>query len=352
MALTASPASDKEKILSICRNLNINNIEIRSESDPDVAKYIKTKLIEEIQLDMPSYISGLISDVKFIIINNIEKLKSLGLMKGVQNSRITRRVILLLQKNLQKQMISGNRTVYVIRGVITTSKILKLYHLLDLISTQSLLASKRFLDKIMSERGTKSDVELSKDEAILNLYKKIDGFLNSGMENPKIEEVKRILSSEINGEKKVIIFTQYRDNVDAIFENIKMINGIKPVRFIGQGKNGLSQKEQVDIIKDFEAGVYNVLVSTSISEEGISIKGADLAIFYEAIPSAIRSIQRRGRVGRYDIGKVYILMIKGTNDQGYYWLSKIREGKMKKIIRTLRNDPDIVKFDGTLKPFT
>lgn len=352
LALTASPASDKEKILTICRNLSISNIEIRSESDPDVIKYIKTKLIEEIQLDMPDYISSLISDIKFIIADNIEKLRSIGLLKEVSNSKITRRLILMLQKNLQAQMARGNRSIYVIRGIITTSKLLKMYYLLDLVSTQSLLASKRFLDRIINGKSTKSDIELSKDQSVINLLNKIDGLLGSGMENPKINEVKRILMNEISGEKKAIIFTQYRDNVDAIFDNIKSLNGIRPVKFIGQGKNGLSQKEQVDIIKDFESGVYNVLVSTSISEEGISIKGVDLAIFYETIPSAIRSIQRRGRVGRYNIGKIYILIIKGTTDQGYYWVSRQRENKMKRMIKTLKNDPDMIKFDGTLNPFT
>lgn len=129
------------------------------------------------------------------------------------------------------------------------------------------------------------------------------------------------------------------------------MENIRPVRFIGQGKGGLSQKEQVNIISDFESGVYNVLVSTSVSEEGMSIRGVDIAVFYETIPSAIRNIQRRGRVGRFAAGKVFILITKGTNDESYYWLSKRREKSMKKIIKNIQENPENIKQDGTLNPF-
>ncbi len=84
----------------------------------------------------------------------------------------------------------------------------------------------------------------------------------------------------------------------------------------------------------------------------MSIKGADIAVFYETIPSAIRSIQRKGRVGRYNTGKIYILIVKGTSDQSYYWVSLQRERRMRKIIKKIQGNPDSLKYDGTLGPFT
>ncbi len=322
LGLTASPASDQEKINLICRNLSIANVEIRGEDDPDVAPYVKSKTIEEIRLELPNEILEIISYLKIFIQEQVVALQHVGLLKDAALNRINRRTILMLQKSLQARMFSGNRNFYTIRGIIITSKLLKLYHALNLISTQSVGAFNRFIQKIINEGTSKTDKELAKAEQIRWLFEKSQKILDSGVEHPKLKELSKILSDSFSSEQKAIIFTQYRDTVDVIYDTVRRNEGVRPVKFIGQGKSGLSQKKQIEIIKDFEAGVYNVLVSTSVSEEGMSIKGADLAIFYETVPSGIRSIQRRGRVGRFNAGKIFILITEGTNDEGYYWVSK------------------------------
>ena len=65
-------------------------------------------------------------------------------------------------------------------------------------------------------------------------------------------------------------------------------------------------------------GQYQVLISTSVAEEGIDIPSVDLVILYEPVPSEIRMIQRRGRTGRKNKGKMIVLITKGTRDESYY----------------------------------
>ncbi len=351
LGLTASPASDQEKINLICRNLNITNVEIRGEDDPDVAPYVKAKTIEEVRLKLPEELTEIVNKLRFFIQEQVAALQNVGLLKNTPINRITRVTILMLQKSLQKRMFTGQRNFYTIRGIIITAKLLKLYHALNLISTQSVEAFYNFLEKIIKEGKSKADKELSSSQDFNWFYETTGKLLEKGIEHPKIPEIKKILIESFDSEQKAIIFTQYRDTVDSIFKNLKDIAGIRPIRFIGQGKGGLSQKKQVEIIKDFESGVYNVLISTSVSEEGISIKGADLAIFYETIPSGIRAIQRRGRVGRFNAGKIFILITEGTNDEGYYWVSKRKESRMKKLIKKIKENPQLLKNDGTLNPF-
>ena len=351
LGLTASPASDREKIRLICNNLDIKNIEIRSEDDPDVKPYIKAKLIQEIRLPLPKEILEISSGLKNIIVEQIASLQNLGLMKNVPVSRINRVTILMLQKSLQKRMFAGARNGYTIRGIIATSKILKLYHALNLISTQSVESFSKFAGKIIKQGTAKTDKELAKTPEFVDLYERASKLLDEGVEHPKIAETIRILKEYLNKDKRAIIFTQYRDSVDTIYSHLLKIEGIRPVKFIGQAKGGLSQKDQINIIKDFEAGVNNVLVSTSVSEEGMSIRGADVAIFYETIPSGIRAIQRRGRVGRFGAGRIFILIAEDTNDEGYYWVAKKRESSMKKIIKDIKANPESLRNDGTLKGF-
>ncbi len=352
LALTASPASDREKISAICKNLDIDNMEIRGEDDPDVTQYVKTKVVEEIRLKLDDRFNGMISSLKNEINEQIASLQAGGLLKNTPASRINRVSILLLQKSLQRQMFAGNKSFYAIRGIIGTSKLLKLYHALNLLSTQSLEGFNKFISKIINDGKSKTDKELAKSQNIVRLYTTSSELLEQGVEHPKIDTLINILEKNFDPEQKAIIFTQYRDTVDVIYKKLKSMKGINCVKFVGQGKKGLSQKEQINIIKDFEAGVYNVLISTSVSEEGMSIRGVDLAIFYETVPSAIRSIQRRGRVGRFNAGKIFILITEGTNDEGYYWVSKRKETRMKKLIKKIKENPSSLRQDGTLGPFT
>ncbi len=80
----------------------------------------------------------------------------------------------------------------------------------------------------------------------------------------------------------------------------------------------------MEILDAFRAGEYNVLIATSVAEEGLDIPSTDLVIFYEPVPSEIRSIQRRGRTGRNAVGRVVVLMSKGTRDEGAYRVSQAR----------------------------
>jgi Fanconi anemia group M protein len=143
--------------------------------------------------------------------------------------------------------------------------------------------------------------------------------------HPKVAKLQEIVVKEVKD--KIIIFTQYRATASDIYFELKSIEGVKPVMLIGQ-KSGLTQKEQVGVIRDFEDGFFNVLICTSIGEEGLDIKGVGSAVFYEPVPSEIRSIQRRGRVARLVEGRIYVLVTKGTRDEAYYWTAYHKEKKM------------------------
>ena len=143
-----------------------------------------------------------------------------------------------------------------------------------------------------------------------------------GLEHPKLNKLSELLKKELGaedgvqtrlsslrtgaeGEKnkntpKIIVFTQFRDTLDIIYKKCEK-EGIKSVKFYGQGtrdgEKGLTQKKQREIIKSFKTGNYDVLLSTSVAEEGIDIPAVDLVILYEPVPSEVRMIQRRGRTG-------------------------------------------------------
>ena len=124
----------------------------------------------------------------------------------------------------------------------------------------------------------------------------------------------------------------------------KKLNKIPQVNakiFVGQlkkGETGLSQKEQKAIIEDFREGKINTLVATSIGEEGLDIPEVSSVIFYEPVPSAIRSIQRRGRTARLSPGKLIILITKDTRDVAFHYAAIAREKKMYKTLSLVQKE--------------
>ena len=137
---------------------------------------------------------------------------------------------------------------------------------------------------------------------------------------------------------KIIVFTQFRDSAVKIKEVLG--DGIKSSIFVGQAKKGttgLSQKEQQWMLSEFKDNVFNVLIATSVAEEGLDIPKVDLVMFYEPIPSAIRHIQRRGRTGRQEKGRVIVLMANNTRDVGYRWSAFYKEKRMHRLLADLKS---------------
>ncbi|MFQ5919869.1 MAG: helicase-related protein, partial [Thermoplasmata archaeon] len=138
----------------------------------------------------------------------------------------------------------------------------------------------------------------------------------------------------------VILFTHYRETSDLMARELAQVPGVRPFRFVGQadraGDRGLSQREQVDLVKRFKAGEFNVMVATSVAEEGLDIPSTDLVVFYEPIPSEIRTIQRRGRTGRDRPGRVVVVVTKDSRDEAYLYSARNKERKMHMQLDRLR----------------
>ena len=114
--------------------------------------------------------------------------------------------------------------------------------------------------------------------------------------------------------------------------NTLKAGGISAERFVGKAtkdqEKGLSQKKQIATITRFREGEFQVLVATSVGEEGLDIPSTDVVIFYEPVPSEIRSIQRKGRTGRHKTGRIIVLVTRKTADETFQIVSRRREKAM------------------------
>ena len=245
-------------------------------------------------------------------------------------------------------MIStGNRNFNVLAGASAGAQSIKLQYCLELLETQTLQSLQRYMQDLFDQakqNKSKAVKQLIKQPNFNQAYIKTTELIARKIENPKLAKLKELVEKEFktkNKIKRIIIFSQYRETIVKICKTLNEIPGVNARVFVGQlkkGETGLSQKEQQQVIRDFSLGKINIIVSTSIGEEGLDIPEVSAVIFYEPIPSAIRQIQRRGRTARLKPGKLIILMIKNTRDEAYYWVAFHKEKRMYQALNGLKEE--------------
>ena len=222
---------------------------------------------------------------------------------------------------------------------------MKVDHAIELLETQGIKPLHSYFKRMRQDALTskvKAVKNLMEDESFKSSMYFTEELVKQNIDHPKLLKLKELVQETIEKDSsaKIIIFTQFRDSAEEIVKNIDELN-VKNHIFVGQAKKnglGFSQKQQKEILDQFSAGEFNILIATSVAEEGLDIPKVDKVIFYEPIPSAIRSIQRRGRTGRLEEGEVTILMTKGTRDEIYRWSAHHKEKRMYRNLEQLKKD--------------
>ena len=338
LGLTASPGSDAEKIKEVCKNLHIEAVEIRTPDEADVVPYIQDTTTEWVGVDLPASFSEILTGLKDCYLSRLRQIKQYGYLNSVD---MKKRELLELQRQLFSEA-QGNKDAAILHSVSLLAGALKIEHAIELIETQGIAPLYAYLQKIeveAREGKSKAVQSLVNDVSFKSAFIKAAQFYEVGIQHPKLVKLVDIVEKEIASVKKLLIFTQYRDSATAAVAALSKLSGVNAQIFVGQtkkGETGMSQKQQKELMERFHAGEFNILVCTSVGEEGLDIPEVDLVIFYEPIPSAIRHIQRRGRTGRHDIGKVIVLMANNTRDVRYRWVAHHKEQRMIRILKQLK----------------
>lgn len=357
LGLTASPGSDKEKIKEVCDNLYIQNIVVKTEEDNDVRPYFNPVAIDWVRVKMSSELEKIKTHVDKALKIRLKGLKNMGVIRTVSVNKLD---ILKARGRVQSAIArSVNPKKECFQAISILSAVINIQHSQELIETQGVVTFNKYVARLRKKK-TKAAKSLIQDPNFGKAIYLAREAEKHGLEHPKLKKVTDIIKKELgqNGQtklqsdryvkdadqksSKIMVFTQYRDSLEMIHQKLEK-EGIKSAKFFGQasrdGEKGLTQKEQKEIIKAFKIGEYDVLLSTSVAEEGIDIPAVDLVILYEPVPSEVRMIQRRGRTGRKRSGRVKVLITNGTRDESYYWASVNKERRMKHQLI----DPDVLE---------
>lgn len=341
LGLTASPGSDAGKVKEICAHLAAEAIEVRSRDSKDVISYLQDREFKKVEVPFPKEFVEIQVLLKRIYDSKVNELRERNLLYGPAN-----KISLLQLQGKLAARASQSKDFMAMLGMSATATAIKVAHAMELLETQTLFGLREYMKGLQEqarEKKTRGVQKLVSSGEFNAAMISLDQLLTSGIEHPKLEECAVIVENhfEENSNSKVIVFTQFRETAVQLVNRLNKSEGIKASTFFGQakkGETGYSQKEQKEIIDKLNNGELNVIVATSIGEEGLDISEVGAVIFYEPIPSAIRKIQRAGRTARLSPGKLIILMTKDTRDVAYHYASTAREKKMYKVIEQVRDD--------------
>lgn len=342
LGLTASPGSEIIKIKQICKNLFIEEVELRTRDSLDVKPYLQELKFEKILIDFPPEFEEIRHVLLKVFNQYIEELKKRNMLFTIP----TKINLINLQKSISSTISRGNKNFNYMLGASACAQAVKIQHALELLETQTLSSFNKYLKELFNQAAKKQSkgvVKLVSKPEFNFIYSSSLELLSKNKEHPKIQRLIELIEKEKAKNKniKIIVFTQFRETAKIISENINKLQGINSKVFVGQAKksgSGLSQKEQKQMIEEFSEGKINCLISTSIGEEGLDIPEVNAVIFYETIPSAIRKIQRTGRTARLMKGKLITLITKKTRDETFFYVSKAREKSMHSAISSIKED--------------
>jgi len=336
--MSASPGGDKEEILVVCQNLGLDDVAVMTESDADVAEHTHHTSVEWERVELPETVLEIRDALNEVISERLEALKNLGVTNSTDPS-MSQTQLNAIRGKLQELIHNDNGDGY--KGMSAHAEIMKLRRAVELVETQSVESLRRYFerqrDAARSSGASKASQRFVSEARVIEAMRRADAFDDL---HPKFRRARILLAQTLGIEdgERVIVFTESRDTAEVLTD---FLGGhFETRRFVGQGdkegSDGMTQKEQKETLDAFRAGEFEVLVSTSVAEEGLDVPDVDLVLFYEPVPKGIRSIQRKGRTGRASEGRVVVLLAEDTRDEAFFWISRNEEKRMESELRELK----------------
>jgi len=339
LGATASPGSTREQVEEVCTRLGLTRIHSRSAENALLAPYAAGLQVKEVFVDVDDGLKLMAAPLQMWLDHLVDQLRRLGY--HVHSGRPTSSQLNETRGRIQGAIVRGEGLAY--NAARQCAQGQRLLNLIGYLLSQGVAASREYLSRVKNsgEGGDKGAAAFFNDGRITELFENLKV---SPELHEKVGTTVNLVLDQLNAhpESRVIVFAHFRDTVNEIVKRLDESRLAIPERFVGQasrdGSAGMTQKAQLEGLQRFREGECNVLVATSVGEEGLDVPRADLVVFYEPVGSEIRTIQRRGRTGRHRSGTVHVLIARNTRDEGARASALFREKKMKHAIDRVRRN--------------
>ncbi|XP_011502256.1 PREDICTED: Fanconi anemia group M protein [Ceratosolen solmsi marchali] len=329
LALSATPGSKIDHVRQVVQNLNISELELRDDSSPDIIPYINDRSIEKVIVRLNKQLKTYKERYINIMDRHVRILVNCKILQGNLNNISKGKIFMLLKQYENPPKKSSNH------GIIlkTLNILITMYHAFELLIKHGLRAFYNFYSNHSDKFWLKAEIELQVllEDIIKHIGNLppvealIDGNISNIPDNiifghDKFYKLCDLLVehfksfSEQKQSTRAIVFVEYRDIVNEAYVLLLQKKPlIRPQMFIGRA--GFNQKQQSAALEDFRNNKVNVLISTSVGEEGLDVGEVDLIVCFDISSSTpIRLVQRMGRTGRKRKGRVVVLLTEGQEE--------------------------------------
>ncbi|GAB7364373.1 hypothetical protein MBLNU230_g4916t1 [Neophaeotheca triangularis] len=341
-ALTATPGSKVAQVQDVINNLGIARIEVRTEQSLDIRQFTHEKHTEIEMFDYSDEQALIMELCSKALRPTLEKLNTQNAYWSKDPMNLTAYGITQAQRQWNASD-AGKKAPMGLKGMVNGifAVLASIAHNIGLLKNHGIgpfysgmLTFRRDIES--GAKKGKYATQIAQSEDFTKMMDRIRGWTNNPdfMGHPKLSYLREVVLNHFldagdgnhgadrpPSSTRIMIFTSFRDSAEEVCRVMKRNEPmIRPHVFVGQaaskGSEGMNQKKQNEVIKDFKAGKYNTLVATSIGEEGLDIGDVDLIICYDSSASPIRMLQRIGRTGRKRVGRVQLLLMNGkeSND--------------------------------------
>lgn len=338
LALTATPGSRPEQVQEVIDSLHINYIEIRSEASLDIRKYIRAKDEDPVVVPLGGVVAELRDKMVQLMRPDVDKLVNAGLLKQRDPVSIAPYAVTAIYQDPRKRAVVNQRHLH--QAVSDLGALARALDYLIRYSVSMFASRMLALESGADEaaKGKKATQTRQKRKYSQNtIVRDMRHIFEDAQDqegvvlHPKMEYLQNVIAAHFANEEeqgraadktRVMVFCSFRECVNELVTILNRVKGVSATVFVGQssdskGNRGMTQKDQERIVRDFKSGAFNVLVSTSIGEEGLDIGEVDLIVNYEAIKNSTRMLQRDGRTGRKRDGRIVTLMAEGPEERNW-----------------------------------
>lgn len=335
LALTATPGSTVEAVQAVVDSLGISHVEIRTEDSMDIRQYVHSRNIDTVVLEPSDDIMHIRELFSKALKPLVDKLSSQNIFWGRDPMSLTTYGLVKARADWVagpgRHVNPGTKfMMFAIFSILQTlAHAIKLLNFHGIMPFYNNLVDFRSDTEDKGETGSKYKRQIINDPSFQEMmdmvgkWKRLEGFVG----HPKMTYLcdsllNHFMDAGEGSSTRAIVFSEYRDSAEEI---VRVLNAhqplIKATVFVGQADSkrsgGMKQKQQIETIEKFKTGSFNVLVATSIGEEGLDIGQVDLIICYDASASPIRMLQRMGRTGRKRAGNIVMLLMKGKEEDQF-----------------------------------
>ncbi|KZV99118.1 hypothetical protein EXIGLDRAFT_640865 [Exidia glandulosa HHB12029] len=151
--------------------------------------------------------------------------------------------------------------------------------------------------------------------------------LDSSQISPKLQLLTDVLNEHHTEHFKCIIFAEQKHvayALAAILPRLPDTTWISSAALVGHDE-GMNSKHQGDVVSAFRSNVYNVLVATSVGEEGLDFQACHLVVRFDGLQTLKAYVQSRGRARRQN--STYVVLLPAEDPSALAKYEEMRDAE-------------------------